>query len=102
MPNMKLPSEYLATITVSDVCIGLSTAWIGYWISLAIYRLYFHPLAGFPGPKIAAITHLYEIAWDYFGNGAYLFEIEKMHKKYGLFSYCLAQNGQNLMFSKVP
>lgn len=55
-----------------------------YWASVAVYRLYFHPLAKFPGPKRAAVTHLYEVAWDYFGNGGYLFEIQKMHQKYGL------------------
>lgn len=49
-----------------------------------IHRLYFHPLAKFPGPKIAAATHFYEVAWDYFGKGAYLYEIERMHQKYGM------------------
>ncbi|KAH8786021.1 cytochrome P450 [Diaporthe sp. PMI_573] len=51
--------------------------------STIVYRVYFHPLAKFPGPKIAAATHLYEIAWDYFGDGAYLYEIQRMHQKYG-------------------
>lgn len=52
-------------------------------MGVIIYRLYLHPLAKFPGPKIAAATHLYEIGWDYFGRGAYLWEIERMHRKYG-------------------
>lgn len=48
-----------------------------------IYRLYFHPLAKFPGPKLAAISHLYEGYYDVVKEGRYIFEIEKMHKKYG-------------------
>lgn len=62
---------------------GLLATCIFYRLWIIIYRLYFHPLAGFPGPKIAAVTHLYEIVWDYFGDGAYLFHCEELHKKYG-------------------
>lgn len=55
----------------------------GWFIATVIYRLYFHPLAHFPGPKIAAATYLYEGGWDYFGKGAYIHQIERMHQKYG-------------------
>lgn len=48
-----------------------------------IYRLYFHPLAKFPGPKLAAISHLYEGYYDVVKEGRYIFEVEKMHQKYG-------------------
>ncbi|EME87126.1 uncharacterized protein MYCFIDRAFT_130725 [Pseudocercospora fijiensis CIRAD86] len=54
-----------------------------YALGVVFYRLFYHPLAKFPGPRIAAATYLYEIAFDYFGHGAYLFEIERMHEKYG-------------------
>lgn len=59
----------------------LLIAYVGWTI---VYRLFFHPLARFPGPKIAAVTHLYEIAWDHFDHGAYLWEIERIHEKYGM------------------
>lgn len=69
------------------LCIGpLVYACVSFIIKI-VYRLYFHPLAKFPGPKIAAATHLYEVAWDYFGKGAYLYEIQRMHEKYGKCSY---------------
>lgn len=52
-------------------------------LATAIYRLYFHPLSEFPGPKLAALTTWYEGYYDIVHRGRYLWEMEKMHKKYG-------------------
>lgn len=54
-----------------------------YFASLAFYRLFLHPLAQFPGPKLAAITLYYEAYYDVVQNGQYTFKIAEMHKKYG-------------------
>ncbi|KAL4756283.1 cytochrome P450 [Aspergillus foveolatus] len=54
-----------------------------YNITLVLYRLYFSPLAKFPGSKIAAATGWYEFYFDYWKNGKYIFEIERMHQVYG-------------------
>ncbi|RYP14779.1 hypothetical protein DL765_006135 [Monosporascus sp. GIB2] len=51
--------------------------------SLAIYRLFFHPLAKFPGPRLAAITRYVEAYYDVVCGGQYTFKIAEMHKKYG-------------------
>ncbi|TRX88990.1 hypothetical protein FHL15_010112 [Xylaria flabelliformis] len=58
-------------------------AWGVYFAGLVIYRLYFHPLAGFPGPKLAAATGWYEFYFQCWLEGQYIFETEKMVKKYG-------------------
>ncbi|TVY53301.1 Cytochrome P450 monooxygenase sdnH [Lachnellula cervina] len=54
-----------------------------YSVYHVIYNLFFSPIAGFPGPKLAAATGWVEFYYDYFKQGAYIYEIEKMHKKYG-------------------
>jgi hypothetical protein len=72
-----------------DVAIraGLAVAAIYtvYLSGLVIYRLFLSPLAKFPGPKIAAVTSYYELYYDVIHKGKYIFQIEKMHDKYGIF-----------------
>lgn len=57
--------------------------WILYLVGLSVYRLYFSPLAKFPGPKLAGLTKWYEFYYDVVLQGQFTFEIQKMHKKYG-------------------
>jgi hypothetical protein len=54
-----------------------------YILSRTIYRLKFHPLAKFPGPKWVAISGFQEFYHDAIKQGQYFLEIEKMHAKYG-------------------
>lgn len=64
------------------------TAGAGALVALLIgtifYRLFLHPLAKFPGPKLAAISTLYEGYYDVVHQGRYLWQIEKLHKQYGM------------------
>lgn len=62
---------------------AIATAVAFFIVTLAVHRLYLHPLSRFPGPKLAAITRLYEAYYDVVQNGQYTFEIAKMHKRYG-------------------
>ena len=54
-----------------------------YLLTIAFYRLSLHPLAAFPGPKLAAVTRYYEAYYDIVRNGQYTFKIAELHKRYG-------------------
>jgi cytochrome P450 len=51
------------------------------WIGNGIYRVYFHPLSRFPGPKISAFTRLPHITAV--AQGLPLQYIGRLHKEYG-------------------
>lgn len=57
--------------------------WILSTVVKVIYRLFLHPLAKFPGPKLAAGTFLYEGYYDVIQRGKYVHRIEEMHRQYG-------------------
>jgi hypothetical protein len=75
--------EFQSTSSVSKFA-AVFLALIGvYTLSLAIYRLWLSPLSKIPGPKLAALTGLYEFYWDCLKVGQYKWRIEEMHEKYG-------------------
>ena len=53
-------------------------------LSVVIYRIFFHPLSAIPGPRVAAATGWYEFYFDCILCGQYYFEVQRMHRKYGL------------------
>ncbi|KAL9003590.1 MAG: hypothetical protein Q9188_003556 [Gyalolechia gomerana] len=73
--GLENPTRVFLTVII----IGPTT----YCIALAIYRLYFHPLAHIPGPKLAALTSWYEFYYDVVRPGRYVFKIRELHKQYG-------------------
>ncbi|KAI0389780.1 cytochrome P450 [Xylariaceae sp. FL0594] len=66
---------------LSYLLAGTAKGAIGYLVIQAVYNLYFHPLAKYPGPRLAAISPLWWIyAWL---SGRYPKIIRKAHEKYG-------------------
>lgn len=83
---MTMLSKLSSTLQVSDLSIiDLVTVSgvmiILYYASHAIYNLYFHPLSKFPGPKRAAISHIWLMRVQISGTSPQTHK--KIHDKYG-------------------
>ncbi|KAF2164366.1 hypothetical protein M409DRAFT_25245 [Zasmidium cellare ATCC 36951] len=76
--------------TLPNILLSLLTALTLYLLTLALYRLYLHPLSRFPGPTLAALTYLYEIHHDVFTtpNGQFATHLNTLHARYGPIIRC--------------
>jgi hypothetical protein len=63
-------------------------AYVSYQLLKVLYRVTLHPLAKFPGPKLAALSYKYEFYYDGIKDGSYTDEISRMHDRYGTISRC--------------
>ena len=55
-----------------------------YYFIVVSYRLTLHPLAGFPGPKLAASSLLYEYYYDGICWGRFWVKLQELHEQYGM------------------
>ncbi|EKG13727.1 Cytochrome P450 [Macrophomina phaseolina MS6] len=72
-----------------------------YFFCLATYRLYLSPVAGFPGPRLAALTRFYEYYYDGVKGGQFVWKVKDLHQKYGRLS-CSTVVGQELKLEQGP
>lgn len=79
--NFFLHPKFFKMITVIVVLLF-------YVVGKTIYRLWFHPLSKFPGPRLAAISSIYEFYYSVIKGGMFIWEMERMHEEYGK-STCL-------------
>ena len=73
----------LQDVSLTKSCLSVVLLAILYTIILGIYRLYFSPLAGFPGSTLAIATGWYQCYYEVVRKGQYSFKIKEMHEQYG-------------------
>lgn len=67
--------------TSATVCLVVSLALAS--VVQAIKRLYFHPLARYPGPLLAASSMWYKTYYDIVMDGGWAEHLEHLHSVYG-------------------
>lgn len=71
-------------VAVKSAIPHLLLAWLVYRAAIMLYNISpYHPLHAFPGPRLAAMTLLYEFWYDFVCFGRYTREIKSMHDVYG-------------------
>ncbi|KAK0720967.1 cytochrome P450 [Lasiosphaeris hirsuta] len=68
-----------------------TAAWAAYaaqallvwFVTTIVYRRFFHPLSGIPGPFLPAVTRLYAWYWNVPKDGRLYRKIEELHARYG-------------------
>lgn len=61
----------------------VACGFLAYILAIVIYRLYWSPIAKFPGPMLTATTSWYQFYHDVIKGGDFPFVIQKWHEKYG-------------------
>lgn len=79
MYEVLLPSR-----SYTDLPVLVAVGFFLYLLALGIYRLYLHPLARFPGPKLAALTQWVETYHELKKpGGQFIWVYQKWHEQYG-------------------
>ncbi|KAJ6023759.1 Cytochrome P450 E-class group I [Penicillium herquei] len=69
------------SVLASSLIKAVPLALVAYVLAIVIYRIWFHPLAKYPGPILAKITNLY--AGYYAWTGDLHVDMMRCHEKYG-------------------
>ncbi|CAG8045280.1 unnamed protein product [Penicillium salamii] len=74
-------SRGLSLMSSCNLLCGIIILLVLYSIGWIVWTLFFHPLSGYPGPSLAAITPLVHLLWDIQGKQHSV--ITSLHDKYG-------------------
>lgn len=79
----------LRSWSVTNAILLLGAAFLLSYVLRLLYNVYLHPLAKFPGPKLAAASRWYDFYFDVLKapGGQYMYEINRMHEQYGVWRY---------------
>lgn len=82
-PKAKLTAPELAY----KIAFCFVAAWAIQFLLTGMFNLANHPLADFPGPRLAAFTEWYKTYREFFCGESWVHVLEEMHKKYGMLKY---------------
>ncbi|KAL2829477.1 benzoate 4-monooxygenase cytochrome P450 [Aspergillus cavernicola] len=69
------------SLVIRAIAVICVTGYLARWIGRGVYNLYFHPLARFPGPRLAAISNGPYCWW--FLGGRQPYQLLSLHEQYG-------------------
>ncbi|KAG8169495.1 hypothetical protein KVR01_000240 [Diaporthe batatas] len=79
--DIRIVTQYIG---LRNIIVTLGPLYLTYWFCVFVYRITLHPLAKFPGPKLAGATFWYEFYYDVWPTRyRYMWKIEELHRKYG-------------------
>jgi hypothetical protein len=74
--------DHLSAAQIIGASVGV------YVVAHRLYRVFYdlrlHPLAHIPGPKLAAITYLYQTYYSLVGGSRFYIQVGKLHEQYGM------------------
>lgn len=79
--------EHINGLTLTTVLTILAAIYVAQSLYTIIYNLHFHPLAHFPGPRLAAATSWYQCWYEVFKFGEFVHKLEELHEQYGACSF---------------
>jgi hypothetical protein len=74
----------LLSLSLSQAAALSCLAFSSYVFLLYVYRFTLHPLARFPGPKLAGLTYWYEYYYDVHQKGRFIFKVRELHRQFGM------------------
>lgn len=76
--------NFTQSLSLRDIIVTLGAIYLTCWLCVFVYRITLHPLAKFPGPKLAGATFWYEFYYDVWPTRyRYMWKIQELHRKYG-------------------
>lgn len=93
-PGQPLSNQYVSPPSAQSMVFVFTLMWLGplyglalylfgYAVILTVYRLWFSPLAAFPGPLLARTSFWYEFYYNWIRLGTYYLKVKEMHDMYG-------------------
>ncbi|KAF5867749.1 putative benzoate 4-monooxygenase cytochrome p450 protein [Botrytis fragariae] len=74
--------QRLIKLDAQSIIFFVPTTLFFYFIGLAIYRLWFHPLSKIPGPRLMAMIDIIN-QWRTNVDGTFIHEVSQLHKQFG-------------------